>query len=505
PTIADQIREAGRALAAAQSVAAIRAQPEFTRLELPQFDLEAIDGLLQRDLPQLDAAAAAQMQAHLARIGDIGERWVGEGVGLIDNASEDRAEEICPFCAQSLVGSNLIDHYRAYFGAEYAALKAQLDDATRTLARSHGGDVPAAFERAVRVAGERREFWSRFINVPEFAIDTAEIARIWGLARDSVQRALEAKQAAPLERRMLDAPALAALENYRQARARVAALSDTLIATNPAIAVTKERAQEANVAALTADLARLQATEARHSAAVSPLCEAYLHEKAAKAHTEALRAQARAALDNYRQNVFPAYEAAINTYLQRFNAGFRLTRVISVNTRAGSAATYAVVINDHEVALSADEGPSFRNTLSAGDRNSLALAFFFACLERDAQLANKIVVIDDPMTSLDENRALATIQEIRRLLGRVTQVIVLSHSKPFLMALWKDSPSNNRMAMRIGRAAAGSEITAWNVNQDSITEHDRRYARVLAYLAAADPNMERTVASDLRPMLEAFI
>ena len=60
--------------------------------------------------------------------------------------------------------------------------------------------------------------------------------------------------------------------------------------------------------------------------------------------------------------------------------------------------------------------PSFRTTLSSGDRNTLALAFFFASLELDTALPDKIVVIDDPMTSLDEHRSLATVQEMRRLL-----------------------------------------------------------------------------------------
>jgi wobble nucleotide-excising tRNase len=41
------------------------------------------------------------------------------------------------------------------------------------------------------------------------------------------------------------------------------------------------------------------------------------------------------------------------------------------------------------------------------------------------------------MTSLDEHRALTTIQEMRRLACEVAQVIVLSHSKSFLCALWK--------------------------------------------------------------------
>ena len=51
------------------------------------------------------------------------------------------------------------------------------------------------------------------------------------------------------------------------------------------------------------------------------------------------------------------------------------------------------------------------------------------------QLAQKIVVIDDPMTSLDEHRSLTTIQEMRQLFDRVSQMIVLSHSKAFLCAL----------------------------------------------------------------------
>jgi hypothetical protein len=63
----------------------------------------------------------------------------------------------------------------------------------------HGGDIPAAFERAIRVAVERREFLRPFTQIPEVALDTAAIARAWKSARDGVLRELRAKQAAPLE------------------------------------------------------------------------------------------------------------------------------------------------------------------------------------------------------------------------------------------------------------------------------------------------------------------
>lgn len=109
------------------------------------------------------------------------------------------------------------------------------------------------------------------------------------------------------------------------------------------------------------------------------------------------------------------------------------------------------------------------------------------------------------MTSLDEHRSLTTVQETRRLIARVNQVIVLSHSKAFLCQLWEGADPAIRQAILIRRHGAGSTLTAWDVNQDCITEHDRRYALVAAYLQSADPAVERRVAAALRHILEAFM
>ena len=490
--------DAERALAAAQSGAAVQAEAEFAKLMLPSFDSEGINALLARGIEHLDAHAAAKVQTHLAQIGANGERWVSDGVVILSSDGEPWADKNCPFCAQPLNDSQIIEHYRAYFSAEYTTLKADLANASRDMTNAHSGEVQAAFEREVGVAMQRCAFWLRFLEVPDISIDTAEISRAWKTARVAVQAALNAKRAAPLDAAALDSAAIAAIDAFHVKRDEIAAISDLLIGLNGQIAIVKEQAQAANVAALTTDLNRLKATSSRHSEQIAPRCDAYLAEKAAKQGTETARDNARIALDNYRQNIFPTYEAAINVYLGRFNAEFRLGGVSPVNNRGGSSATYNVVINNVDVPLIADAGPSFRTALSAGDRNTLALAFFFASLEQAANLASVSVVIDDPMTSLDEHRSLVTVQEIRRLLDRVRQVIVLSHSKPFLIALWKVAPRDNRSALRIARTAVGSIIEAWDVNHDSITEHDHRFARAMAYVQNADPAQERTVAADLR-------
>jgi hypothetical protein len=58
--------------------------------------------------------------------------------------------------------------------------------------------------------------------------------------------------------------------------------------------------------------------------------------------------------------------------------------------------------------------------------------------------------------------------------------------------------------MRITRDGNGSTLSAWDVHQDCITEHDRRHALVSTYLQAANPADERAVAEALRPILEAY-
>jgi wobble nucleotide-excising tRNase len=482
--IADLVLEAERLLAAAQAAEAVQRQPAFVGQDLPAFDVPAIQALLARDLPALEAAAALRVQEHLAKLGPRAEDWISDGMTRIAGASTRRETDACPFCAQDLIGSPVIAHYRAYFAEGYEQLKSDTTQCLSAIAAAHGGDIPAAFERAVRVAMQGVEFWQRFMAVPSIALDTAAIARAWEVARDAVMEALTAKRASPLDRMALSKAALGAIADYDTARAEVAAMFAAFLALNQQIAVVKQQASGANLAALTADLARLRAIVERFTPAIAAACQNYNNEKAAKAATQLALTQARDALDQYRVNVFPAYETALNVYLQRFGAGFRLGSVSSVNTRGGSSCNYNVVINNTPVNLTAGAAgvPSFRNTLSAGDRNALALAFFFVSLDRDPQTARKIVVIDDPMTSLDEHRSLTTVQEIRRLTPRVAQVVVLSHSKPFLCALWEGADRAARAAIKIVRDGDGSDLASWDVRLDTITAHDKRHEKVVSYI-----------------------
>ena len=502
------IQAAERNLAAAHKQDSVHSTQIFETLTLPGFDVRGLGTILQQDLPSLDAAAAAQVQAHLAELGPGGEAWVADGMQMVPQTASNSATTACPFCAQRLDGSPIIDHYRAHFSSAYADLKRTVSDALTALDQAHGEDASVAFERSVRVAGERQRFWSQFCDVPDIAIETAKIGLDWRAAREAVAGKLNEKQGAPLEQMDLPTSAEALVIAYEAHREAVAELSQRLQQTNATIRVVKEQAAAADLSALTADLAHLKSIKARHSTTTAPLCADYLAEKEAKAATGRRRDEVRALLEEHRETAFPAFETAINLYLQRFNAGFRLGSVTPANIRGGTTCTYNVLINDRPVPVAGgtpEPGePSFRNTLSPGDRSTLALTFFFASLDQDSALANKVVVIDDPITSLDEHRTLTTVQEIQRLAGRAAQVIVLSHHKRFLCDIWRHADSTTRSALQVARDADGSTLREGDVNEDSITEHDRQHAMLRAYLVGSAGN-NRDVAGAIRLVLEGFL
>lgn len=504
--IDENIQTAERNLSAARSSDAIRQRDAFLTFALPTFDITAIEHVLSQTLPSLQAQTMQEVRKHLNNIGAGAESWVSDGMNRIHSGDIQSADsDECPFCAQDLNNSPILQHYEAYFSDAYSALKAAINEMGIGVKNAHAGDILAAFERAIRVAVECANFWRSFMDIPEVAVDTALIIRDWTTARDKILSTLRTKASAPLDPITLSDDTIAAIDAYNVHVSELERNFAELSACNAQIQIIKEQAADANLAVLQSDLVRLQATNARHSEPLNTVCNDYLILKERKRQAELARDQARAALDQYRQTIFPTYEEAINRYLGRFNAGFRIGSFRSANSRAGSSANYNVVINNIPVSLTANAGPSFRSTLSAGDRNTLALAFFFASLEQDQNIGQKIVVIDDPMTSLDEHRSLTTVEEVRALLNRVRQVIVLSHSKSFLCALWEGTNIALRSSLRINRDGAGSTLAAWDVNQDCITEHDRRYGLVNGYLDAANPAIEREVAQALRPILEQYL
>jgi wobble nucleotide-excising tRNase len=452
------LREAERQVEALAMAGAVTNTPRFPKLALPELDPRAIETLLGQGLPGLEADAVAGVQAHCKRLGEDGEGWIAAGMAKLDG-------EACPFCGQPVAGAPLIEQYRAYFHHAYRNLKREIETSVRDFTATFGGDALAAFGQQAQQVETLRQFWGKLCAVPDAALDTATVADAWRAARDAVLALLQAKGQAPLEEMRLDEEAKAAIERYAAVRETVADLDRKLQEANLPIDGVKAKAAGGNAAGASRELALLRATQARYLPEYADLCDEYLELKQAKEGAEARKVELRRALDAHRNAVFPACGRKINGYLARFDAGFRVADVRPIQPGGRPSSSYCLAINDIKVPLDtrAAADPSFKTALSAGDRNTLALSFFFASLNLDKGLANRIVVIDDPVFALDEFRESHTADIIRHLPAHAAQVIVLSHNPAFLRRIWETADKEQAVALQIKREAEGSVFELWQI------------------------------------------
>ena len=167
-----------------------------------------------------------------------------------------------------------------------------------------------------------------------------------------------------------------------------------------------------------------------------------------------------------------------------------------------------MLINNIPIALgdqsTPDSQPSFRNTLSAGDRSTLALAFFIAKLELDPRLNEKVVVFDDPFTSQDLSRRTWTQQRICRISKTAKQVIVLSHEPSFLRLIYDAMPSSTVKPLQFCRIGPkDSTITSWDIHDATRGDYFKNHG-VLTSFANDGEGDPRNVAKTIRLVLEAY-
>src|SRR5690606_26782718 len=140
-----------------------------------------------------------------------------------------------------------------------------------------------------------------------------------------------------------------------------------------------------DLTALKAQVANLKLIEIKQTPEVAAALLACADAESAKKELEAEEANAKAALDAHSASVLKLHDKRINELLGMFGAGFQIGATERSYVGGKPSSTYSLVINKVAVGLGDDKtprsAPSFRNTLSAGDRSTLALAFFIAQME----------------------------------------------------------------------------------------------------------------------------
>ncbi len=448
PNIDDRIAEQTLSLEAIHNTQQIHERPPLSEIALPSLPNGFAD-FLARTIDDIAQDAETRLGEHLATHGmDFdGSSWLGKGIDYVNG-------ETCPFCGQDIQGLSLIAAYRAVFGERFKALRADINAWGDEIQQRFGDTAVGSLYTKVEQNKAAAEFWGRYCAIdPESVTMPAAIGEALRDLGETALSLLERKARSPLDTIRVDTAFSTAATAYGAAQDNAYRIVTKIRTANALIAAKKEETGVADPKVAEVELERRQAIKIRHADRVAKLCANYIGFTEAKEAIDHRKNEIRTELGMHSENIAKPYEDRINRYLDAFNAGFQVSGIEHGYPSGIAASSYQLVINDTTVDLGSGDTPtsqpSFKNTLSAGDRSTLALAFFLANLDLDQNAATKTVVFDDPFSSQDAFRRRQTVHEIARVARKCAQVIVLSHNANFLKLVWDKTPTSGRIALSL--------------------------------------------------------
>jgi wobble nucleotide-excising tRNase len=499
--IDEEIAQANLTLKAIDSADKIAKRSGLIVPDLPDFP-SGFETILAKSLDDVSNEAAKLVEGQVQRheFHEDGEAWLAKGTAHI-------RDEKCPFCSLSVAGNQLVAAYRGYFSEAYAAHKAALTEFSYTLDKCIGETAALQLHSCFKEAATEAEFWGDYCDhgyTSPATID--EIIASSAALHTAARKLIDQKINAPLENIIADQDFQSALTTWNGTRQQLQNSCDQMEKANLLIQGVKSQNALANKASAESTLAMLQAVQKRYSATFVELALGYTETQAEKDSIVAAKAEKKIELDAYDSKIFSSYESDVNKILTRFNAGFRLSK--SGKNYQGKIPQSAYCLrfgsNDLDIGKSKPHEPTFETTMSAGDKSTFALAFFLTQVERDPSLSEKIVVFDDPFTSLDEFRREMTAKAIVRIGETASQVIVLSHDKYFLDAIRQKIHGASCVAMQIMSTSDNSMIGSWDIEWEVKEGYLKDHMTLLDF-AIGKGGEAKDMLKTMRPLLEKYI
>jgi wobble nucleotide-excising tRNase len=493
-----KIRQKNKEIESIEHANEIAAKALLSKIPVPEFP-ETFETLLAQSLTDISSDAESRVKAHIAKCMDQrGETWLGQGLGYV---RDDR----CPFCGQDVATNSLLAAYRAYFKASYTTLNVEIASLEKAIKSSLQGEVILNVQKVVATNQALADFWRQFVPVDVHTLPFEEVQTTLDTLASRSLALIKQKASAPLDKVQPDPDFFAAMSKFNALIEAISSYNAAMDACNPRIAAQKELALRSDLNSANRDLGLLMATKQRFEPEVQEACRKYEKSLKEKSDLEAQKATAKKQLDEYCKDILVKYQGCINEYLDLFDAGFRITNTRHQYTGGTPRSQFQILINEKAIDLGDSRTlpgtPCFRTALSSGDRSALALAFFLASLKHDARIADKIVVFDDPLSSLDRFRRTCTQQLIRQQSKVAHQVIVLSHDPHFLKLVWDGYASMDVKTLQMTRKGDNTALSEWDVEAETQSEYLKDYNTLLTFYHDGSGN-KAEVARSIRTFLE---
>lgn len=497
-----QVKDAEQRLPIEQRATEIIGHAMPSPLLVPLFPRD-IEDVLLKTLKNVFDGADARVRAHIKSAhAEESEGWISDGLAIVGNG------KLCAFCGASLEGNELLKAYKTYFSDEYLAIKGRVESVQSLVEAFCVVSDTRALERDAKDNATALAYFHTTIETPIPSIDLSKLPSIADAVRTEALALLKKKREDILSAVMLST-------GYSQAKAVFDEQAKAIQRHNSEIAKVLEalarkklelgRAKPHETEAL---IEKLKATRARFEPKNKKLCDTTIALRASKRAKEQAKEAAQLALKKATADTIVRYETSINTLLNRFGARFQLADTKGQQLGGAPSATFQIEINNVAIPVGAADTPlsepSFRNTLSAGDRRTLALALFLVETFSDPSLKDTIVILDDPFTSQDSTRRAYTKQQIAVLADRAAQVVLLSHDKYFLNDMRSPLRGKDFKFIQVAHFPHAALIEPCDIQRECASESARDHETLLEFSErrVGDP---RTVRERLRPFIEGYL
>ena len=464
PAIDKRIAAKQKELETAQDFQQIVAQSVLWKLpaiDLP-FDFNALKTLLESSIDNISNKYLEQVKAHKTHLNmDNSEEWLKQGFAAIQ-------DDTCPFCSQNLDKVSIIEAYQQYFNATYAALQATIQQTNQAMQSFNLELILLDIKRKIINNEALVIFWKNHVpNAPELQVLEDEQAELLA-AFEKLKTIVQAKAANPIQ-----AQEVAILEQMEEKwtamTSQLNAFNEAILSYNVSISLLKTT-QTTDLPQLELELKQLQAWKKRDEEHIIEYCDNLLVYQNALAKLAAMKEQKQSELNIFKDSIFRNYLTKINHYLKAFAPYLEIRNLSSVYMGSSTEPSVKFALHVHGNVVHQKEHAtkiSMKYALSEGDKSALALAFFFAKLDLDEQLADKVIVFDDAISSFDRQR-IATLLEVLMDFGkRAKQVFFSTHNSDLLRAFWQKMTERelDGQAYRIAFVGESSQLVSFDMGR----------------------------------------
>lgn len=468
--------------------------------------------LLDRSFNEISSAAISKLQSHIQNnfeITENAEQWIKEGLDTRKSDSEN-----CSFCGQSLeIAADLITAYHSYFNEAYRSYISDISTTIESLRRQWR---VLNFNSLNNVTSKQALFlqYAQLINTEAFTALVTRLNQLIELTNETslngessefsqqVNHAFDNKERKPHEIvQAIDFSSF--LLNHGNYQKNLSEISETIDRIRDAIRLFKEPYRDlTQVRTRISELQTEIETKKRAIARVeqNDACITYQREQQEITVIEGRITANEQALSENQNQYLDRFYTRIDFHFKQFGSeNFTLER--GTDNR-GHQPVYFLKVKFKGVEIN---DSNITKVFSESDKRALALSLFWAKMDflTPEQKQNAIIVLDDPVTSFDDNRILKSITRIKDTLREMRQVIVLTHYSHFIRNFIERGMNDDFTISFIEIAQNNETSFLRRIDSNLFTEttYDKVFSRIQSFI---NRESEVDIRSDLRPFLESL-